>query len=146
MLRYFLMTKVRSGGCTIFIYYWNHITRGDCIYFLNFLNFFSSPLLILSVMTKKIVEWKRALTNELDENGWSPLHFAAYVGCHPTIVRQLLEQFDRDVVYPRRQRPWKQDNSSYCSEPRPCGHSDCWCHAFQIVARKLMMRTIMFFT
>ena len=93
------MTKVRSGGCTIFIYYWNHITRGDCIYFLNFLIFFSSPLLILSVMTKKIVEWKRALTNELDENGWSPLHFAAYVGCHPTIVRQLLEQSDRDVVY-----------------------------------------------
>ncbi|WJZ88047.1 hypothetical protein VitviT2T_007380 [Vitis vinifera] len=76
------------------------------------------------VMTKKTLEWKRALTNELDENRWSPLHFAAYVGCHPTIVRQLLEQFDRDVVYPRRQRPWKQDNSSYCSEPRPCGHSE----------------------
>ena len=92
-----------------------------------FLIFFKknfSLLLILSVMTKKTLEWKRALTNELDENRWSPLHFAAYVGCHPTIVRQLLEQFDRDVVYPRRQRPWKQDNSSYCSEPRPCGHSE----------------------
>ncbi|RVW72889.1 Ankyrin-3 [Vitis vinifera] len=59
----------------------------------------AAVLLNDQVMTKKIVEWKRALTNELDENGWSPLHFAAYVGCHPTIVRQLLEQSDRDVVY-----------------------------------------------
>ena len=50
-------------------------------------------------MTKKILEWKPALTNELDEKGWSPLHFAAYVGCHPTIVKQLLEKSERYVVY-----------------------------------------------
>ncbi|KAL6344367.1 hypothetical protein AAG906_039623 [Vitis piasezkii] len=50
-------------------------------------------------MTKKILEWKPALTKELDKNGWSPLHFAAYVGCHPTIVTQLLEKSDTYVVY-----------------------------------------------
>ena len=39
------------------------------------------------------------MSKELDENGWSPLHFAAYVGCHPTIVRELLEKSERYVVY-----------------------------------------------
>ena len=50
-------------------------------------------------MTKKILKWKPALTKELDKNGWSPLHFAAYVGCHPTIVRQLLEKCDSSIVH-----------------------------------------------
>ncbi|XP_059593090.1 uncharacterized protein LOC104879434 [Vitis vinifera] len=50
-------------------------------------------------MTKKILEWKPALTKELDKNGWSPLHFAADVGCHPTIVRQLLKKSNTYVVY-----------------------------------------------
>ena len=50
-------------------------------------------------MTKKILKWKPALTKELDKNGWSPLHFAAYVGCHPTIVRQLLDECDSSVVH-----------------------------------------------
>ena len=31
--------------------------------------------------------------------GRSPLHFAAYVGCNPTIVRQLLEKSEKYVVY-----------------------------------------------
>ena len=37
----------------------------------------------------------------MDENGWSSLHFAAYVGCDPTIVTQLLEKRDeyQYVVY-----------------------------------------------
>ena len=39
------------------------------------------------------------MSKELDENGWSPLHFAAYVGCHPTIVKELLEKSERYVVY-----------------------------------------------
>ena len=47
----------------------------------------------------EILRKKPALTKELDENGWSPLHFAAYVGCGPTIVRQLLENSDTYVVY-----------------------------------------------
>ncbi|KAL6342510.1 hypothetical protein AAG906_012109 [Vitis piasezkii] len=52
-------------------------------------------------MTKKILEWKSDLTKELDQNGWSPLHFAAYVGCNPTIVMQLLEKSNEHqyVVY-----------------------------------------------
>ena len=66
-------------------------------YFLK--SFFVSHLLILSAMTKNILKWKPALTKELDKNGWSPLHFAAYVGCHPTIVRQLLEKCDSSVVH-----------------------------------------------
>ena len=45
------------------------------------------------------MKWKPDLSKELDENGWSPLHFAAYVGCHPTIVRELLEKSERYVVY-----------------------------------------------
>ena len=56
-------------------------------------------MFILLAMTKKILKLKPALTKELDQNGWSLLHFAAYVGCDLTIVRQLLEQSDRDVVY-----------------------------------------------
>ena len=50
-------------------------------------------------MTKKILDWKPDLTKELSEIGWSPLHYAAYVGCDPTIVRQLLEKSERYVVY-----------------------------------------------
>ncbi|RVW73390.1 Ankyrin repeat-containing protein [Vitis vinifera] len=54
---------------------------------------------ILSAMTRKILTWNPALTKQLDANGWSPLHFAAYVGCHRTIVRQLLKNSDRYVIY-----------------------------------------------
>lgn len=54
-------------------------------------------MLILG-LTKKILEWKPALTKEVDENGWSPLHCAAYLG-NITIVRQLLEKSDKHVVY-----------------------------------------------
>lgn len=54
-------------------------------------------MLILEI-TKKILEWKPALTNEVDENGWSPLHCAAYLG-NIKIVRQLLQKPDKHVVY-----------------------------------------------
>lgn len=50
-------------------------------------------------MTKKILEWKPDLSEELDEKGWSPLHLAAYVGCRPEIVRQLLEKCKPRLVY-----------------------------------------------
>ena len=40
-----------------------------------------------------------ALTKQLDANGWSPLLHTAYVACHPTIVRQLLQNSDRYVIY-----------------------------------------------
>ncbi|KAJ9701375.1 hypothetical protein PVL29_006640 [Vitis rotundifolia] len=49
-------------------------------------------------MTKKILEWKSHLTKEVDENGWSPLHCAAYLG-YTSIARQLLETSDECVVY-----------------------------------------------
>ncbi|CBI17211.3 unnamed protein product, partial [Vitis vinifera] len=50
-------------------------------------------------ITEKILEWKPALTKEVDDNGWSPLHFAAESGDDPTIVRRLLEKSDKSVVY-----------------------------------------------
>ncbi|KAL6342719.1 hypothetical protein AAG906_013125 [Vitis piasezkii] len=59
----------------------------------------ASVILNHQAMTKKILEWKSALTKELDKNGWSPLHFAAYVGCHPTIVTQLLEKSDTTALH-----------------------------------------------
>ncbi|XP_034685259.1 ankyrin repeat-containing protein At5g02620-like [Vitis riparia] len=50
-------------------------------------------------MTKAILEWNPALTKEVDEKGWSPLHCAAERNCNPTIVRQLLEKSDKSVAY-----------------------------------------------
>ena len=51
-------------------------------------------------MTKAILEWNPALTKEVDEKGWSPLHCAAERNCNPTIVRQLLENPDyKSVAY-----------------------------------------------
>ncbi|XP_019075825.2 uncharacterized protein LOC109122695 [Vitis vinifera] len=50
-------------------------------------------------MTDAILKWNPALTKEVDEKGWSPLHCAAERNCHPTIVRQLLENSDKSVAY-----------------------------------------------
>ena len=51
-------------------------------------------------MVKEILNWKPDLTKEVDENGWSPLHCATYLGYVP-IARQLLHKSDRSVVYLR---------------------------------------------
>ncbi|KAJ9701421.1 hypothetical protein PVL29_006672 [Vitis rotundifolia] len=40
------------------------------------------------------------LTKEVDENGWSPLHCAAYLG-YVSIVAKLLDNSDKSVVYLR---------------------------------------------
>ncbi|KAJ0080733.1 hypothetical protein Patl1_10448 [Pistacia atlantica] len=48
-------------------------------------------------IVKEILEKKRSLTKETDQNGWIPLHYAAYYG-HVSIVQQLLE-FDRSSAY-----------------------------------------------
>lgn len=50
-------------------------------------------------MTKMILSKRPDLTKALDDKGWSPLHFAAYVGCGRTLVSQLLEKSDPSVVY-----------------------------------------------
>ncbi|KAJ9701422.1 hypothetical protein PVL29_006673 [Vitis rotundifolia] len=52
-------------------------------------------------MTMEILRKKPDLTEALDQNGWSPLHFAAYVGCDPTIVTQLPGESDehQSVAY-----------------------------------------------
>ena len=51
-------------------------------------------------MVEDILEWKPDLTKEVDENGWSPLHCAAYSG-YVSIVAQLLDKSDESVVYLR---------------------------------------------
>ena len=50
-------------------------------------------------MTNDILEWNPALTKEVDEKGWSPLHCAAERNCNLIIVRQLLEESDKSEVY-----------------------------------------------
>ncbi|CBI36637.3 unnamed protein product, partial [Vitis vinifera] len=52
-------------------------------------------------LVKIIIEsTNRDLTKEVDENGWSPLHCAAYSG-YVSIVAQLLDKSDESVVYLR---------------------------------------------
>ncbi|RVW26960.1 uncharacterized protein LOC104879441 [Vitis vinifera] len=50
-------------------------------------------------MIAKLLEWKPDLTKEVDENGWSPLHCAAYLG-YTKIAEQLLDKSsDKSVTY-----------------------------------------------
>ncbi|XP_034686600.1 ankyrin repeat-containing protein DDB_G0279043-like [Vitis riparia] len=49
-------------------------------------------------MVKRLLTWKSELTKEVDENGWSPLHYAAYFG-YVSIARQLLDKSEEFVVY-----------------------------------------------
>ena len=50
-------------------------------------------------MTKKLLGWKPMLINEVDENGWSPLHCAAYMR-DAAITKQLLDRSpDKSVIY-----------------------------------------------
>ncbi|WJZ88078.1 hypothetical protein VitviT2T_007410 [Vitis vinifera] len=51
-------------------------------------------------MTKKILGWKPKLIKEVDENGWSPLHCAAYM-LDAAITKQLLDgsSQDKSVIY-----------------------------------------------
>ncbi|RVW92295.1 Ankyrin repeat-containing protein ITN1 [Vitis vinifera] len=51
-------------------------------------------------MVYKILEWKKELIKEVDDNGWSPLHCAAYLG-YTSIARQLLDKSEHEsqVIY-----------------------------------------------
>ncbi|XP_034685314.1 ankyrin repeat-containing protein ITN1-like isoform X2 [Vitis riparia] len=51
-------------------------------------------------MVEEILKWKPDLTTEADENGWSPLHCAAYLD-FVSIMRQLLDKSDKSIVYLR---------------------------------------------
>ena len=63
---------------------------------LSFLHY----LMCLSEMVYKILEWKKELIKEVDDNGWSPLHCAAYLG-YTSIARQLLDKSEHEsqVIY-----------------------------------------------
>ena len=82
-------------------------------------------------MTKKIWTWKPDLTKQLDANGWSPLHFAAYVGCDPTLLIYIATKRDeyQYVVYLGVEYNGIEKRT-----------------ALHIAARKSMLRAIMFFT
>ncbi|KAJ9701368.1 hypothetical protein PVL29_006635 [Vitis rotundifolia] len=71
-------------------------------------------------MMKKILEWKSDLTKEVDNDGWSPLHCAAYLG-YTSIVRQLLEKCDQSVVYLRVKN---EHNKTALHIAASCGHID----------------------
>ncbi|KAJ9701401.1 hypothetical protein PVL29_006655 [Vitis rotundifolia] len=51
-------------------------------------------------MVHKILEWKKELIKEVDNNGSSPLHCAAYLG-YTSIARQLLDksEYESQVIY-----------------------------------------------
>ncbi|KAJ9701376.1 hypothetical protein PVL29_006641 [Vitis rotundifolia] len=71
-------------------------------------------------MTKKILGWKNGLTKEVDDNGWSPLHCAAYLG-YTSITRQLLEKSDKCVVYLRVKN---DHNKTALHIAASCGHTE----------------------
>ncbi|KAL6344453.1 hypothetical protein AAG906_039709 [Vitis piasezkii] len=71
-------------------------------------------------MMKKILEWKLDLTKEVDNDGWSPLHCAAYLG-YTSIVRQLLEKCDKSVVYLRVKN---EHNKTALHIAASCGNID----------------------
>ncbi|XP_034685111.1 ankyrin repeat-containing protein NPR4-like isoform X2 [Vitis riparia] len=71
-------------------------------------------------MTKKILGWKNGLTKEVDDNGWSPLHCAAYLG-YTSIARQLLEKSDKCVVYLRVKNDHKKTALHIAAS---CGHTE----------------------
>ncbi|KAL5781884.1 hypothetical protein ACOSP7_006913 [Xanthoceras sorbifolium] len=48
-------------------------------------------------LTKDILEKKKSLTKEIDDNGWTPLHCAAYYGRFR--VTDVLLEYDKSVAY-----------------------------------------------
>ncbi|KAK4855778.1 hypothetical protein QYF36_010801 [Acer negundo] len=48
-------------------------------------------------LTREILEKKENLTKEVDDNGWTPLHCAAYYGFR--LVSQILLESDKSAVY-----------------------------------------------
>nr|GMD65750.1 protein ACCELERATED CELL DEATH 6-like [Ipomoea batatas] len=65
----------------------------------DFPSFNSQVLMIISYLTAKILELKPHLTKLVDEDWWSPLHFAAHFD-HAMIARMLLEH-DSSIAYNR---------------------------------------------
>ncbi|KAL5781885.1 hypothetical protein ACOSP7_006914 [Xanthoceras sorbifolium] len=47
-------------------------------------------------ITRKILEKKKSLTIEIDDYGWTPLHYAAYYGCRQ--VTSILLEFDKSAT------------------------------------------------
>ncbi|TXG72187.1 hypothetical protein EZV62_000766 [Acer yangbiense] len=48
-------------------------------------------------LTRKILQKRESLTKEIDDNGWTPLHYAAYYG-YQQVTRTLLE-FGKSAAY-----------------------------------------------
>jgi len=50
------------------------------------------------IVTRKLLEKEKTLTKTTDENGWSPLHYAAY-NVRSTRVLQVLLEYDASAAY-----------------------------------------------
>lgn len=71
-----------------------------------------------SGVTRNILEVKPALTKEADQQGWTPLHYAAHYG-HLRMVKTLLRH-DRDHIQPSR---LQQDISAAYFADRDCNRT-----------------------
>jgi len=54
--------------------------------------------LLVSETARKLLEQEKKLTKTTDENGWSPLHYAAFYFGSPLIVQVILE-YDASAAY-----------------------------------------------
>ncbi|RVW72847.1 hypothetical protein CK203_057161 [Vitis vinifera] len=49
-------------------------------------------------MTARLLKWNPDLTKEVDENGWSPLHCAAYLDSKKTALHIAANRNHQDIV------------------------------------------------
>jgi ankyrin repeat protein len=54
---------------------------------------------LVSETAKKLLEKEKTLTKTTDENGWSPLHYAAYYSILPTRIVRVLLECDASAAY-----------------------------------------------
>jgi len=56
-------------------------------------------VLLVSETARKLLEKEKTLTKTTDENGWSPLHYAAYYSILPTRIVEVLLECDASAAY-----------------------------------------------
>ena len=64
---------------------------------MSFLNYKLFVVTFVLGLTRHILVKKKSLTKEIDDNGWTPLHCAAYYGRFE--VTHILLEFDKAVAY-----------------------------------------------
>ena len=56
-------------------------------------------VLLVSETARKLLEKENTLTKTTDENGWSPLHYAAYYLILPNLIVEVLLECDASAAY-----------------------------------------------